>query len=276
MTSFFLRPIPLAPAQLIWTDAAAITASIGNLADPQPKAVFAATAPFSDGRTRIDIDLGADTEIDTVALLFHDTAAISQWAVYTRTAADGSFGGIYTTEAGFNRLPLSATRAAATIEANRYHTVAALAAPVTARYVRLLFYFNLPAATFRAGIAAVGKRLEPGAALGLSGIDWGMGRRIQDLSDVRILDGGERGRWKKAKVPEVRGGFSHLSDAELRQWWAMLSAIGESDPMLFVEDAALTTGQQERIHYGTLTGLDFYERRQADKSRIEFRLTHWL
>lgn len=127
--------------------------------------------------------------------------------------------------------------------------------------------------TWSCGLIALGKRLEPPATFGL---DWGGGRRVNDLSSVRVLDGGERGIWRRARVPEIRGSFSHLTDSELREWWRILNQVGESDSLILVEDGAPTTGQQERIHYGTLTNLDFFERRQSDKSRIDFRLTHWL
>lgn len=152
---------------------------------------------------------------------------------------------------------------------------------VQKRYLRVVLYWPGPAdmQPFSAGVLCVGRRLQPGAdGSELSGFDWGAGRRVEDQSTVRVLPGGGRAIWKGAKVPEVRGTFSHLTDAELAQFWVMQMAVGESDPLLLVEapDTLGDAGAHDRIHYGTLVGLDFFERRQANKSRVEVRLQHWL
>lgn len=150
--------------------------------------------------------------------------------------------------------------------------------PTIGRYLQLVVGSNVPSSDtdFRAGCLLVGSRIQPGGELG--GLDWGAGRRVLDLSSVRVLPGGERGVWKGAKVPEVRGTFSHLTDVELRRLWELQSLVGESEPVLLVEapDTGGAVGANERIHYGTLVGLDFFERRQSDKSRVEVRLQHWL
>lgn len=272
--SFFLKGLPVSAI----TINAAPHASIGNLLDPQPKLVYASASPaVAWGPIYVNVDLGADTSFDTACLLFHNGSSTLRWRLYVKTAAEGAFAPGEAFGAGTNLFPFTPARPVEpTVTTDRFHALWA-GAPATARYLR--FQIDSPDGTspnFMAGCLMIGTRLQPGADIALPGVDWGFGRRISDLSEVQVLDGGERAIWGRAKVPIVRGSFSHLTDAELRKWWAILTDIGLSGPLLFVEDSSATAGQQERIHYGTLTSIEPYERRQADKSRIEFQLTHWL
>lgn len=269
MSAWLLPVIHLDPGPL---------SAAAALANPQPKVTWELS--FAGAwAARINIDFGRDRPIDTLGLLFHNGAIGGWMSVYGRTAAEGDFPSPGGGEPPENLLsPNQPWRAEPTITtATRFHGVATF--PVASvRYVRLILFW--PGLTdmqpFRAGVLAVGKRFQPGGLLG--GLDWGAGRKINDLSTVRVLPGGERGRWRAAKLPEVRGSWSHLTDAELREFWSIVSEVGEGEPVLLVEtpDTGGAAGAHERIHYGTLVGLDFYERRQTDKSRAEIRLQHWL
>jgi hypothetical protein len=129
---------------------------------------------------------------------------------------------------------------------------------------------------FEAGVLAIGRRFEPQNAGAGPGVDLGGGRALRDLSEVRELDGGELSVWRRARVPEIRFSWSQLTDAESRELWALLSAAGTSQPVLFVEDAAATPGQQERIHYGLLRDIEVLQRTQSDKSRWSATVRGWL
>lgn len=278
MSAFLLKPYPLNVGATV----AAAAGVAALLANPQPKVQweFAISGPWSVG---IDVDLYSDRALDTFALLYHNGRAGGQWFAYGRTAAQGPPSGfgvddlataLWSLEA-WGSLPTSAD---GVFRDPWLHALKTLVSPVSIRYLRIYVYWPGPGdmSPFRAGVLAIGKRWQPGGTLG--GLDWGAGRRVSDLSTVRVLPGGERGIWKAAKVPEVRGSWSHLTDAELRDLWALQKAAGESEPVLLVEapDTLGEAASHDRIHYGTLVGLDFFERRQSDKSRVELTLRHWL
>ncbi|MFN3371633.1 MAG: hypothetical protein ACK4Z0_08915 [Sphingomonadaceae bacterium] len=273
MSAWLMRPLPMAISSPLVVPTAA------NLADPDPRLVLevGSTAPWA---IPIDADLGGDWPVDTIAILYHSGPAGGLWRVHAQTAAQGPFG-VYGSEPIESRLwEWAEWRSVPTFQASRFHGLRELPEPISCRYLRVEIYWPLAQQIapypFRAGVLAIGRRLQPGGAAG--GFDWGAGRRVLDLSEVRVLPGGGRGRWQRARVPEVRGSFSQLTDAELAEFWDLQLAVGESGPVLLVEapDTRGALGLHDRIHYGTLTSLDFYERRQADKNRVDIRLVHWL
>jgi hypothetical protein len=280
--TFLLKPYPLSYGS-------AITSPNGGaahaVADPQPKIVWECATSAGAWAIALDVDLFADRQLDTFAALFHSGPAGGLWRIYARTDAQGPSPAIFEDDEATLLFPyeswgLRPPSADGVIQETRAHALKTLAAPVGRRYLRLYFYWPGPGnfQPFRLGVLAIGKRWEPGRADGMPGFDWGAGRRVADLSEVRVLDGGERASWGRARVPEVRGSFSHLTDTEMQELWAIQRAAGEGDPMLLVE-AADTLGAAslaDRIHYGTFTGLDFFDRRQTSKSRAEVRLRHWL
>lgn len=279
MSAFLLKPYPLGSQSVISSNAGVNATA---LADPRPKIQwdFATPGPWT---AAIDLDLLVDRSMDTVALLFHSGRTGGTWAAYGRTQAQGAPGGFFVDDPATLLWPDEAwgstpTSADGVFRDPYRHAVKPLSVPVNIRWLRI--YLDWPvfeaSVPFQAGVLAIGRRWQPGGHLG--GLDWGAGRRVADLSTVRVLPDGGRGIWKGAKVPEVRGSWSHLTDVELRDLWAVLKASGESEPILMVEaaDTLGETATNDRIHYGTMVGLDFFERRQSDKSRIEIRLQHWL
>ena len=250
----------------------------GNLADPQPKVrMVSATPAAAWGPANIDIDLQADTAFDTIALLHHSGGVNGWWRCYGRTAAAGPFGA---DESGATIVFASTSwRLNQSAPASSSHAVWASTVR-TFRYIRVQVYSpDAGSPNWSAGVLMLGLRLQPGEGSGLpSGFDWGAGRRVSDMSAVTVLSGGETAVWKKAKVPEVRGSFSHLTDAETQRLWSLLTSAGESEPVLLVEapDTLGDLGGHERVHYGSFAAIDFFERRQASKSRFDVRLRHWL
>lgn len=262
---FLVRLVPLTSTMIVVSypgvDAAFPAA---GLADPQPKVVFKSSMPSGTATLYIDIDLGANTAIDTVALLFTNFTAGATWLLQGATAAAGS--GAVATLSGFGA---QAFGMASTTRANPRHGFIT-ATSVTVRYLRIIVT-ETALRVMQAGIVCIGQRWLPGFNFEL-----GAGRKINDLSDKRTLPGGEKGIWRKAKVPVFRATWSNIVDTELRDLWSILSEVGESEPLLVIEDPDATTGQLERIHYCTIDGLDFYERSQVDKSRIDLRFEEWL
>lgn len=272
MSAFLLRPIPLPPA--------GITSNVGaaaNLANPQPKIGWVIPQQLGQWAAAAIVDLGVDRPIDTAAMIGTNASEWLYWSFASRTQAQGPFSTFFDLAGATSHFVGQVFRTSPTVEGAMHHGVRTFA-ETTARYLQLIVGSNVPGSDtiFRAGCLLTGRRLQPGGPLG--GFDWGAGRRVIDQSSVRMLPGGERGRWLGAKVPEVRGAFSHLTDAELARLWELQVLAGESEPLLLVEapDTQGAVGGNERIHYGTLTGVDFFERRQVDKSRVEIRLQHWL
>ena len=264
-----LQPLPLAgrimgTASTMPMDAAfPVTA----LLDPQPKTVLQTQPLVSAGTFYLDIDFdfGADVSIDTVAVLFSNLSlAGGTWQLNGATAAQGAAylntgPSIFMTDA-FGVTP--------TTNASRRHAVWA-GALRTLRYLRVRLADTAASAErlVRIGNIVIGSRLP---------LTWnfelGSGRKIEDQSITRTLPGGETAFERGGRTPLFRATWSNITDAEMRAVYSLLLDLGTSAPLLIVEDPDATAGQNERIHYGLLTGLDFNERVQADKQRIDLTI----
>jgi hypothetical protein len=263
-----VRPVPIAPAQI---SAAAAPAGINaafpatNLADPQPKTVVQSNvtaAAFHD--ISFTVDLGADTPFDVLALLFTNSSGAGIWAVRANPAADGGF--VFATSVQLFEVPFGVTP---TTRGARRHGLWLAPAPVVYRYLR--FYLQETSANaeqlIRIGLVVVGQTV----ALA-DNFELGSGRRIEDQSITRTLPGGETAVERGGRTPLWRATWSNVSDAEMRAIWSLLSEIGTGAPLIICEDPDATPGLNERIHYGLLTGLDFTERVQQDKQRIDLTI----
>lgn len=264
-----VRPIPLAAAQITATGNFGINAAFPatNLASRQPK-VVTQTNVRSSGSTItlvINIDLLADTAIDTIALMFTNCSSEATWLAYGATAAAGAI-----TESAPNLIFTStAFGMAPTTRELRRHALWTAATPVSRRYIRIIITDTLANAEnlIRAGVPVIGQRIAPAYNFEL-----GSGRRIDDRSQLRVLPGGETYVEEGGRVPLWRATWSNLTEAEMALIWSLLVEIGQSRPVLLVEDPDATAGQAERMHYGLLEGLDFHERVQLDKQRIDLRV----
>lgn len=241
-----------------------------NLLNPQPKVVY--RVPLAgEWLTGITFDMGWDWSMDTFALMFHNASPDLLWSVEVRTDAQGPNPNPIDTD---NMLSgwQPATPVYPTAIWFRRHSILPLPAMVAGRYVRFILYApNGQDPDFSIGLMPFGLRVQPEY-----GRDWGAGRRIVDQSSRITGRGGEQHVWRGARSPSTRWSWSHLSDLEMLNLWAALSEQGESAPFVYCEDPAPTTGIHERLHYGLLTGLDYYERAQTEKSQISFKLDEWL
>lgn len=241
---------------------------VGNLADRQPKTVAqtAAATSGTDFNFQINLDLGADVSIDTLAVMFTNLSSTATWTVYAGPASDGGFvlsgGNLIVATGAFGITP--------TTRENRRHGLWTVGAPISRRYISILLT-DTPAANLeqvvRAGIVAVGQRLMP-----VWNFELGSGRKVESQSIVRQLPGGETLTEEGGNTPIWRGTWSNLSEAELRSLWSILMEVGIGKPLLIIEDPDAVTGQAEAIHYGQLTSLDFHERVQLEKQRIDLAI----
>jgi hypothetical protein len=278
MTNGFIsRLIPLAPAMFTnrggyWGIDAGFPAS--NLADRQPKIVCQGNVAGGAGFIGIsfDVDLGADTPFDTVAIVHANlSVAGGNWSVYGYTAAAGL--PTYGTEAVaallFGMTTAAPFGVAPTTRAARRHALIT-GTSTSRRYLR--FYIGdttVLSATgiVNAGVLCIGQSINP-----FFNYENASGWKIDDASPVRILPGGETFTQAHGKVPLWRCTWSSLTEAEMRDLRSLVGEIGTSEPLLIVEDPSATIGQSERIHYGLLTNIDFTERIQIDKQRLDLTI----
>ena len=275
-----VRLIPLTPAQISggFSNGADAGFPIGNLADPQPKVVWRRPAITGAWTAVVDVDLLADTFVDTVGLLSTNAGPDASWFVAGASAADGIAALDAPASFMFGATGGSAYGTFGVAPTTRWPLRHGLltGAGRTVRHVRLYYQDDagVPGGVWRAGNVVVGQSWKCGNPQ--FNFELGAGRKIIDLSDKRVLPGGENGRWAKAKVPAFRATWSSIEDIDLLPLWSIYRQVGFTEPLLVVEDPDPTPGQNERIHYCTIDSLDYYQRTQLDKSTIELKVTEWL
>jgi len=199
------------------------------------------------------IDLGADQEIDTLALfgIGNGNAVIGngwEWQVNLATAAQGSgFGGGAFWSSGW--APFAVNGQLPESLRAKHLWLAPDGAPDSARYVRLLFQ-NLGSAQLQIALATVGKRFQPsrnysyGAALG--------------VRDLGSLDYSPRGVVAQRPGAKRRGfglTFNALRKDEVEgSLQRLFEQVGNTDPVVLVTDPANDLQLQNRIGIGHLTG----------------------
>jgi hypothetical protein len=241
---------------------------ITALFDPQPKTIVQ-TQPTGAGSYNliIDFDLGADMQIDTIAVLFTNLQPGAAWQLSAATQAQGA-AYLATVPANFvstsfGVLPINTP--------SRQHGIWAGSA-ITMRFLRI----NLVAPASNERVLRIGN-IVIGARVPLAwNFELGSGRKIEDQSIIRTLPGGETSAERGGRTPLFRATWSNIADTEMRAIYALLLDLGTSAPLLIVEDPDLTAGLNERIHYGLLTGLDFTERSQEDKQRIDLTIREMI
>lgn len=234
-----------------------------NLADEQPLVIWKAAAA---GAVSVDLDLQADTSLDTVFLGFSNASTSATWEIRAATAAQGT---AWLANAGSIVLGATQLRASADALGPRYHAFWRAGAALNARHLRI----NLinAAAALTAGVLVVGKAFQPGY-----NHEWQSGRGLEDLSLKERLASGAMSVDPRAIVPIWRWTLGDLTDAELRALWGIARRRGTSRPVLAVEDPDATEGLHERLHYGTLKDLSEYAREAPQKTRWEFAIEEWM
>lgn len=232
-------------------------AGVGNLATPDPKEVW--VAPNADVHW-IDIDMGRELAIDSIGLAYTNATVDAQWAVHAIHAM------------GDQGTPIAGTawmtmRAADSL-GPRHHAFVRLPQPFTSRYFRV-FVDQGGATPLYAGALVLGFALElyreRGADRNL--IDTGI-RNDRPDGGFNIGDG----------VVKTQFAFSFidLTDAERNRLFAIKRDRGLRLPVLVVEDADLTEGQNEAIHYGVFERFQSYERINPRKTRWAGSVLEWL
>lgn len=232
-----------------------------NLATPDPKEVWLDSAVST--AANLDIDFGSAQTFDTVLLGYvSPPAAGATWTL--SRSNDGSSWTVFKASGALRAID------SASSSPSRTHAFWNGAAQ-TARYLRIAVTQPASNPVLSAGLVVAGKAFVP-----TYNKEWGAGRRVIDTGTATALIGGGFANVQGARKAAYNWIFGDLSDAEVDALYELALAIGETSPVLVVEDPAATTGQRNRIHYGQFTGLKAYERRNPKQTRWEWTIEEWV
>jgi hypothetical protein len=236
---------------------------VANLTSFDPREVWQDVAPGSPATAaQIDLDLGAGaSQWDVIALINTNASAAAQWTILTGASAPATAATAITGSA--LRLPSEDVA-----DANG-PAIWVSATLQSSRYVRLALTQPTGQSALTIGGVIVGKSWKPfyprEPGTGRPPVDTGVRTRLDDggLSTVpgKLLSGF---KWV----------FGDLDPAELAKLWGVLRRRRTTEPLLLIEDPDLLTA--ENIHYGTLTELEAYERRDQSKSRWAMSFEDWV
>jgi hypothetical protein len=226
-----------------------------NLLTPDPKEVWVGSS--GGGTYFFDIDLGSPQTADFIFAGFSSFPVFHVTSLWTATGMNTGLSAVNFTASGQLTSP----------RGPRNHNFASFA-PLTSRYWRV----GVNCATsFSLGILALGRAVQP-----TWGREWGSGRQVTDMSAVQPLRGGGYGIERGARKPGFQFTCGDLTDAEVEDLWQMALEIGESAPVIVVEDPDRTAGLNERIHYGLFDRPEEYQRLLPGATRWGFRLKGWV
>ena len=229
-------------------------ANAARLLTPDPREATGVTT--ASATQTIDIDLGAATSIDTVFLGYANASAYP--------AAIGMTYGV----ASYTETTAANIVVAPSIGFPFRHYFTQLAAPVTARYIRLSL--PLPAgATF--GVLAVGA-----AFMSQLGHEWGGGRFVTDTGSATRLQGGGFGIDEGVAAGGYQWTFGDLTADETQRLYLIQRNRRTTRTLLVVEDPEVSPGLNERIHWGLLGKLEAYERLDPINTKWSMTINDWL
>lgn len=226
-----------------------------NLLSLPPREIWS-----GDGATNpiiIQIDLGAVTSWDTIALVNCVAAAGATW-----TIRSGVAGYTETMHVNAGVMLLASEEVADATRPALFYS----AASINARYVRI--DINPAATAISMGCLVLGKSWQPTYPR-----EQGAGRVPTDTGTrVEMPDGGIAG------VPGVLNSgfdwvFADLDPADLKKLWGVFRRRRTTEPIILVEE---TTGAAaEDVHYCTFVNLERFERRDQSKSRWSLSVRDW-
>ena len=250
----------MAPAPI-----ASVTATRGHdavlLLTRDPKEVW--TDGPAGGSTELRIDLGAARTIDTVFLgALYRAAGAATWSITAGVAADDE---MTVAASAALRAPEAAGRVSAVSHA-LWHGEA-----FSARYITITVSQPAGSLPLQAGSVMVGAAFVP-----TWNKEWGSGRGVIDTGTATRLPSGGLATVEGARLGSYAWTLGDLTDAETDAMYGIQLDVGETLPVLVVEDPAATTGLRQRIHYGRLVSLRKYERREAALTRWEMAMEDWI
>ena len=144
-----------------------------------------------------------------------------------------------------------------------------LIAPIPVRFINMRIQ-NAPDG-LEVGLALVGEVFRP-----TYGHEWGAGRYLVDTGTATRNRAGGFGIERGAIVPGWEFTLGDLTDEEREQLFDMVRKMGETSPVVVVEDPDNTADLDARIHYGLFQRLEKYERQSVGVTRWSFKVEEWL
>jgi hypothetical protein len=138
------------------------------------------------------------------------------------------------------------------------------------RYLRISITQPTGATPLSIGVLLVGDGFQPRLNK-----EWGSGRGVKDMSSVTRLPSGSVSVVEGGRYGTYGWTLGDLTMLEAEQLYEMQLDVGESRPVLVVEDPAATTGLRNRIHYGALVGLRAFERRNLRQTSWQLSIEDW-
>lgn len=224
-----------------------------RLATPNPRE-SSGLIPTIASRT-IDIDLGTARTLDTLFL------------GYVYAGAYPVVGVTYGT-GGYSDANLPGLVAAPSDGSDFRHYFVQLAAPITARFIRLTVNFSVGSTI---GCFMAGRSFSP-----KFGHEWGAGRFITDTGTATRLQDGSFGIDEGVGVGGYQWTFGDLSAEETSALYLIQRRRRTTKSVLVVEDPEQTPGLNERIHWGLFQKLSPYERLDPANTKWALQVGDWL
>ncbi|SCW56333.1 hypothetical protein SAMN02927924_01381 [Sphingobium faniae] len=243
-----IKPLPIAAVPTVTGTGAANLLTV----DPNEAWIASGTGPRN-----IDVDMGSEVTVDSFYLGYTNADGAALWRI---DRATGPGTGLVTVKA-------AGPMRAADSEGPRHHCFARLAAPVVSRYFRLVVNHPGPASLY-AGALVIGLAFEKHR-------ERNGGRGLLDTGVRQDLPSGGFGIGDGVVKAQFSFSFIDLSAAELRRLWSINKDRGLRRPVVIVEDADLTAGLNEAIHYGTFDRFQPYEGTDADETRWSCSHIEW-
>ena len=234
---------------------------IANLLRPDPKEIWQDSAAGS--AATIDVDFGAPVVIDTVFL----GAIMSPALDATWTIAGGLAGYTDTVIKASStlRVPDRPGRTSLFTHAFWHGDDAYV------RYLRLTIIQPAGNSPLAIGVLMAGIAFQPGYNL-----EWGAGRGIKDTGTATRLPSGGISVVEGARYGTYKWTLGDLTDDEADYLYELQLDRGETRRVLVVENPDQTPGLRSRIHYGLLTGIKPYERRNPAQTTWDFQIEDWI
>lgn len=234
---------------------------IANLGTADPKEVWVDSGEA--GAAAISVDLGELVPVDTILLgSLRNAAAAARWSISGGVARDDEF--VLQGDAAL-RVPDSVGQFAAISHALYNGAVRQL------RYLRLTLTPNSAGDPLSAGVLAIGQSF-----VAQLGQEWGFGRQPIDTGTATALPSGGYVVVEGVVKRGLSWTFGDLTVDEADRLEALALLVGETKPVVVVENADRTSGLRGRIHYCKFGKWKPFERRNRVQTKWELSVEEWL
>ncbi len=249
---FVLVPSPGAAPNY---DVSGTTSGLANLATYDPREIWVGA---TGSTPLVSIDLGANRDFDTIALVNCNGGPTATWTISCGTSVQGH-------DATFLSVGAAMRVASEDIADPTGAACYVSATMLNKRYIRLYLYRGSGDPALTAGFLFVGKSWKPGMPR-----EHGAGRPPIDTGSRQRLDNGGLAIVPGALLSGLKWVFGDMDPADLAKLWGILRRRRTTEPVLLLEDPGALVA--EGVHWGTFVSLEAYERRDQSKSRWALQL----